>query len=104
MSGGIFKELVKMAPSVGVTGVNRCLQGLSAPSVAGAEPSVVSPSDAELELMHQLMWKAQQWDEIWDIGESGIGDGRWEGVEGEDGGGDTDKGVGGMVVSIALET
>ena len=27
-----------------------------------------------------------------------------EGVEGEDGGGDTGKGVGGMVVSIALET
>ena len=27
-----------------------------------------------------------------------------EGVEGEDGGGDTGKGVGGMVVSIAFDT
>ena len=31
-------------------------------------------------------------------------EGRQEGVDGEDGGGDTGKGVGGMVVSIALET
>ena len=31
-------------------------------------------------------------------------EGGWEGLEGEDGGGDTGKGVGGMVVSIALDT
>ena len=60
MSGGIFKELVKMDPSVEMVEVNECLQFLSAPSVAGAEPSVVSLSAAELEVMHQLMGKAQQ--------------------------------------------
>ena len=60
MSSGIFEDVVKMAPSVGVNGVNGCLQGLRAPSVAGAEPSVLSPSDAELEVMHQLMG-TQQW-------------------------------------------
>ena len=49
MSGGIFKELVKMAPSVEVARVNGCLQVLRAPSVSGAEPSVVSPSGPELE-------------------------------------------------------
>ena len=41
--------------------------------------------------------------ELGDIGEDGRGEGRWEGVESEDGG-ETDKGTGGMVVSIALET
>ena len=55
-----------MTPSVGVAGVNGCLQGLRAPTVAGAEPSVVSPSGAELDMMHQLMGKAQQWEEIWE--------------------------------------
>ena len=38
------------------------------------------------------------------MGEDGTGDGRREGVEGADGGGDTGKGVGGMVVSMAFET
>ena len=66
MSGGIFEELEKMAPSVGVAEVNGCLLGLRAPSVAGAEPSVVSPSGAELELRHQLMGKAHQWEESWE--------------------------------------
>ena len=33
-----------------------------------------------------------------------MGEGGQEGVEGEDGGGDTGRGGGGMVVSIALET
>ena len=40
--------------------------GLRAPSVAGAEPSVVSPSGAEPEVMHQLMGKAQQREESWE--------------------------------------
>ena len=100
ISSGIFKELVKMGPSVEVAGVNGCLQGLRSPSVAGAEPRVVSHSGAELEVLHQLMGKEQQWEICgrWNRG------GRQEGVDGEDGGGDTGKGVGGMVVSIALET
>ena len=51
---------------VGETGVNGCLRGLRAPSAAQAEPSVVSPSGAELEVMHQLMGKAQPWEEIWE--------------------------------------
>ena len=55
-----------MDPSFGVSGVNGCLQGLRAPSVAGAEPSVAYCSGAELEVMHQLMGKAQQWEEIWE--------------------------------------
>ena len=42
--------------------------------------------------------------EIGDVGEDGTGEGEWEGMEGEDGGGDTGKGVGGMVVSIAFDT
>ena len=42
--------------------------------------------------------------ELGDVVEDGTGEGRWEGMEGEDGGGDTGKGVGGMVVSIAFET
>ena len=68
MSGGILKELVKMAPSVEVAGVKGCLQFLRAPSVAGAEPSVVSPSGAELVVMHQLMGEAQQGEEFWEKG------------------------------------
>ena len=96
MSSGIFKELVKMTPSVEVAGVNECLQVLRAPSVAGAEPSVVSPSGAELEVMHQLMGKPSNGRRAGRCGE--------EGVEGEDGCGDTGKGVGGMVVSIAMQT
>ena len=56
----IIEELVKMAPSVEVAEVNEGLQSLRALSVAGAEPSVVSPSGAELEVMHQLIGKAQQ--------------------------------------------
>ena len=32
-----------------------CLQGLRAPSVAGDELSVVSPSGSELDVMHQFM-------------------------------------------------
>ena len=84
---------------------NGCLQGLRAPSVAGAEPSVVSPSGAELEVMHQLIGKAQNGRRAGRHGEDGTGEGFWEGLEGEDGGGDTGTGVaGGMVVSIALET
>ena len=51
-----------MAHSIEVAGVNGCLQVLRAPSVAGAEPSTVSPSGAELEVMNQLMGKAQQWE------------------------------------------
>ena len=50
------------------------------------------------------MGKAQQREESWDTGEDGTADGWREGVKGEDGGGDTGKGVGGMVVSIAWET
>ena len=38
------------------------------------------------------------------MGEDGTAMGDQEGVEGEDGGGDSGKGVGGIVVSIALET
>ena len=60
VSSRIIEELVKMAPSVEVAEVNEGLQSLRAPSVAGAEPSVVSPSGAELEVMHQLIGKAQQ--------------------------------------------
>ena len=59
--------------------VNGCLQGLRAPSVAGAEPSVVSPSGAALEVMHQLMGKAQQWEEsseTWGKMEQGGREGR----------------------------
>ena len=52
MSGGIIKELVRVTPSIEVI---ECLQSLTAPSVAGAEPSLVSPSGAELEVMHQSM-------------------------------------------------
>ena len=63
MSGRIVKELVKIAPSVEVS---ECHQSLRAPSVAGAEPSVVSSSGAELEVMHQSMGKAQQWEDIWE--------------------------------------
>ena len=52
-SGGIIKELVKMAPSSEVAEVDECLHSLCAPSVAGTEPSDVSPSSAELEVLHQ---------------------------------------------------
>ena len=97
MSGGTFEELVKMAPSVEVARVNECLQVLRAPSVAGAEPCVDSPSGAELEAMHQLMGKAQEMGgELGDMGEDGTGEGWWEGVEGEDGDGDTSMGIGGI--------
>ena len=53
MSGDTIEELVKMAPSVVVAEVNKCLQSLRAPSAAVAEASVVSPSGAQLEMMHQ---------------------------------------------------
>ena len=104
MFSGIFEALVKMTPSVGVAGVNGCLQSLRAPSVAGAEPSVVSPSGAEQEVIHQLMGKAPQWEESWETWGRWHRGGRREGVEGLGGGGETAKGMGGMVVSIALET
>ena len=55
MFGGIIEELVKMAPSVAVAEVNECLQSLRASSVAVPEVNVVSPSGAELEVMHQSM-------------------------------------------------
>ena len=55
-----------MGPSVEVAGVRGGFS-LRTPSVAEAEPSVVSPSGAELEVMHQLMGKAQQWEEIWEM-------------------------------------
>ena len=42
--------------------------------------------------------------DLGDVGEDGMVEGGWGGVEGEDGGGDTGKDVGGMEVSIALET
>ena len=42
--------------------------------------------------------------DLGNVGEDGTAMGGREGVEGEDTGGDTGKGVGGMVVSIALET
>ena len=94
-----------MDPSVKVAGVNGWIQSLRAPFVAGAEASVVSPSGAELEEIHQLMGKAQQWEEsfkTWGKMAQGSEDRRgWEGLESENGGGDTGKGVGGMVVSIA---
>ena len=92
-----------MATSVGVAGVNGCLQGFRAPSVARAEPSVVSPPGAELGEA-PIDRKAQQWEETWETWEDGTGEGVWEGVEGGDGGGETGKGIGGMVVSIDLET
>ena len=41
--------------------------------------------------------------DLGDMVDDGTGEGGQEGVEGEDGCGDTRKGVGGMVVSIALE-
>ena len=42
--------------------------------------------------------------DLGDVGEDGTEEGGRDGVEGENGGGDSGKGVGGMVVSIALET
>ena len=42
--------------------------------------------------------------DLGDVEEDGTGEGGWEGEEGEDGGGDSGKGVGGMVVSIAFDT
>ena len=36
--------------------------------------------------------------------EDTTGEGGWEGMEGEDGGGDTGTGVGGMVLSMAFDT
>ena len=42
--------------------------------------------------------------ELGDVEEADTWEGWWEGVESEDGGGDTGKGVGGMVVSKALDT
>ena len=66
MFSGIIEELVMMVPLVEVAEVNECLQSSRDPSVAGADPSVVSPSGAELEGMHQSMGKAQQWKKIWE--------------------------------------
>ena len=66
MTGGIIKELVKMAPLVVVAEENECLQSLMAPSVAVTEARVFSPSGAELEVMHQSKGKAQQWEESWE--------------------------------------
>ena len=51
----MVKEMVKM---------NECLQSLRAPSVDGAEPSVVSPSGDELDVMQHMVQKAQQLEEI----------------------------------------
>ena len=105
MSSLIFEDLVKMDPSVGWgAGVNGCLQSLKAPFVAGAEPSVVSTSGAKMEVMHQLMGKTQQWEESCETCGKLAQEGGQEGEECEDGGGDSGKGIGGMVVSIALET
>ena len=42
--------------------------------------------------------------DLGDVEENGTGEGGREGVGGEDGGGDTGRGVGGMTVSMALET
>ena len=42
--------------------------------------------------------------DLGDMGEDGMGEGGREGMEREDGGGDTGKGVGGMVVSITFDT
>ena len=42
--------------------------------------------------------------DLGDVEDDGTEEGRPEGMEGEDGGGDMGKGVGGMAVSIALET
>ena len=39
-----------------------------------------------------------------EVGEDGTGEGGWEGMESEDGGGDMGKGVGGMVLSMAFDT
>ena len=62
--------------------VNGCLQVLRAPSVAGADVSVVSCSGAELKVMLQLMGKAQQWEEIWEMWGRWHGGGREGGREG----------------------
>ena len=43
-------------------------------------------------------------EELGDVVEDGTGERGQESMEGEDGEGDTGKGVGGMVVSIAFET
>ena len=42
--------------------------------------------------------------DLGDVEEDGTWEGWREGVEGEDGGGETGRGVGGMVVSMAYET
>ena len=42
--------------------------------------------------------------ELGDVEEDGTGKGGWEGMEGEDGEGDTGKSVGGMVLSMAFDT
>ena len=68
MSGGMVEELVKMSPSVAVAEVNEWLQSLRAPSIAVAEARAFSPSGAELEVMHQSMGKAQQWEDAGDVG------------------------------------
>ena len=103
MSGGIIEELVKKAPSVDVADENECLQSLRAPSVAVAEARVFSPSGAELEVMHQSKGRYSNGRRDGKHGEEGTGEGWWEGMEGKDGGGDTGKGVGGMVVFIAFD-
>ena len=50
------------------------------------------------------MGKAQQWEKSWEMWGIWHIEGGRECVEGEDGGGETGKGTGGMVASIALET
>ena len=54
MFSGIIEEVERIAPSV---------ETLGAPSVAGAEASVFSPSGAELGVMHLVKMKAQQLEE-----------------------------------------
>ena len=42
--------------------------------------------------------------ELGDVDKNGTGKGGWEDTESEDGGGDMGKGVGGMVLSMAVDT
>ena len=68
-------EFVKVAPSVKVDEVNECLQSLRAPSVAEAEPILVSPSGAELEVMHQSSGRHTNGMRARRCGEDGTGEG-----------------------------
>ena len=79
-----------MTPLVGMAGVNMHLQGLRAPSVAGAEPPSSAPIDGEGPAMGGELGDMGRWHRGW----------REEALEGEDGGGETGKGIGCMVVSI----